>query len=99
MIYHSYHSNKMNTLKCPVIKLSTSSRGLEKCRLGGMSPCSMAVRTFTTEHSPDAGSECPMLDLTDPIKSGVRLPLQKTCSNAASSSGSPTCIQLQYFIN
>jgi hypothetical protein len=54
----------------------------------------MAMRTFVMEHSPDAGSECPMLDLTDPIKSGVCLPLQKTSSNAASSSGSPTYIQL-----
>jgi hypothetical protein len=64
-----------------------------------MSPFSMAMRTFTIEHSPDAGSECPMFDLTDPIKSGVCLPLQKTWSNAASSTGSPTCIQLQWIIN
>jgi len=99
MIYHSYHSNKIGTLKRPVSKPSTSCLGLEKCRLGGMSPCSMAVTTFVMEHSPDVASACPMLDLTDPIKSGVCLPLQKTWSNAANSTGSPTCIQLQCYIN
>jgi hypothetical protein len=58
----------------------------------------MAMITFAIEHIPDTGSGCPMFDLTDPIRSGVFLPLQNTWSIVFSSSGSPTCSQLQHFI-
>jgi len=58
-------------------------------------PVSMAMITLVMAHIPDAGSEWPMLDLTDPIRSGVFLPLQNTWSKAFSSSGSPTWIQFQ----
>ena len=99
MICYPYHFNKICTLKRPASKPSTSGLGLKKCRLGGINPYSKARRTFTTEHTPAAGSPCPMLDLTDPIKSGVCLLLQKTWSNADNSWRSPICIQLQCFID
>lgn len=42
------------------------------------------------EHTPDAGSEWPILDFTEPINRGFALSFVKTSSMAEHSSGSPT---------
>lgn len=34
-----------------------------------MKPRSIIIITFAIEHRPDAGSACPMFDLTEPIRS------------------------------
>lgn len=70
-----------------------SFRGTLKLILGGIKPDSIAMMALVTEQSPEAGSECPMFDLTEPILSGESRPGQNTFSNAFTSSGSPTCNQ------
>lgn len=42
------------------------------------------------EHSPEAGSEWPMLDLTEPNSNGLLRPGQKKSAIAFTSCGSPT---------
>lgn len=44
------------------------------------------------EHNPETGSVCPMLHFTEPINSGVVLPVQNTLSSECTSSGSPTLV-------
>lgn len=46
--------------------------------------------TLATEHKPEAGSEWPMFDFTEPINKGSVRPGQNTFSRAFTSSGSPT---------
>lgn len=67
-----------------------SSLGLLKFMFGGMKPDSIAIITLATEHKPDAGSEWPMFDFTEPISKGSVRPGQNTFSRAFTSSGSPT---------
>lgn len=67
-----------------------SFRGTLKLMLGGIKPVSIAMTTLVTEQRPEAGSEWPMFDFTEPIFSGVLRPGQKTFSSAFTSSGSPT---------
>lgn len=74
----------------PLKNASISFRGVLKLIFGGMKPVSMAMTTLVTEHKPDAGSEWPIFDLTDPIGSGSLRPSQNTFSIALTSSGSPT---------
>lgn len=45
-----------------------------------------------TEQSPEAGSVCPIFDLTDPTSNGFVLLGQNTWSIADTSSGSPTFV-------
>ena len=72
-----------------------SGFGELKCRLGGMMPRCMASNTLVTPHNPEAGSGCPMLDLTEPIRRGPasdgRLS-QKTEVREFNSSGSPALV-------
>jgi len=56
----------------------------------------MAINTFAIEHRPDAGSECPMLDFTEPISSGELRSLQNTSAIEFTSCGSPTCKNNHY---
>lgn len=42
------------------------------------------------EHRPEAGSECPMLDFTEPSSNGFLRPGQKKSAIAFTSCGSPT---------
>ena len=67
-----------------------SGLGFEKWRLGGITPASIAIRTLAIEQSPDAGSEWPIFDLTDPINRGVFRSLQNTSAIEFTSCGSPT---------
>lgn len=69
-----------------------SSRGLLKLIFGGIKPDSIAMITLATEHKPEAGSEWPMLDFTEPINNGLVRPGQNTFSRAFTSSGSPTYV-------
>lgn len=64
--------------------------GSSKLMFGGISPVSMAIMTLVMEQTPEAGSECPMFDLREPILSGVFLFLQNVVTSALISSGSPT---------
>lgn len=50
------------------------------------------VGTLAIEHNPDEASEWPMLDFTEPIRSGVSRFLQKNSPMASISSGSPTLV-------
>lgn len=68
-----------------------SGLGDLKWRLAGMVPESIAIRTLASEQRPEAGSECPMFDLTDPMSKGDVLPLQNTSAMLLTSCGSPTC--------
>lgn len=56
----------------------------------------MARMIFVMEQSPEAGSECPMLDLTEPISRGVLRSLQNILSKALISSGSPTFVAVPW---
>lgn len=47
-------------------------------------------------YSPEAGSGCPMFDLTDPIRRGVSLPLQNTSVIVFSSWGSPALVPVPW---
>lgn len=38
----------------------------------------MATTILAMEHNPEAGSECPMLDFTDPISKGDERPFVNT---------------------
>lgn len=80
----------------PSAKAGIPVFGVLKCRFGGMKPDSMAMTTLLIEHNPEAGSECPIFDLTDPIRRGSFRPLQKILSKALHSSGSPTCQNNNY---
>lgn len=51
----------------------------------------MAMMTLAMEHNPEAGSEWPMLDFTEPSSNGVVRSLQKKSAMALTSCGSPTC--------
>ena len=46
--------------------------------------------TLASEQRPEAGSECPMLDFTDPNRSGSVRSEQKTSAIEFTSCGSPT---------
>lgn len=58
----------------------------------------MATITLAMEQSPDAGSECPMLDFTDPSNNGVFRSLQNSSAMAFTSWGSPTYVLFTYTI-
>jgi hypothetical protein len=63
-----------------------------KLQFGKTKPFSSIIAALMTETTPDAPSRCPMLDLTEPMKSGclgVR-PSPKTVCKADASIGSPT---------
>ena len=52
------------------------------------------VGTFAIDASPLAGSQWPMLDLTDPTSNGSFRLVQNTAASAFDSSGSPAYEQL-----
>jgi len=52
----------------------------------------MVIPTFTIPQSREVGSECPMLDLTDPTSNGDFRLGEKNSSILLISSGSPTIV-------
>ena len=92
---HGLERDESPTFSLPSRRPGMSGFGELKCKLGGRMPCCIASNTLVTPHNPDAGSGCPMLDFTDPIRrgpvSGARLS-QKTDVSEFSSSGSPALV-------
>ena len=54
------------------------------------------ISTFHCFYLPDAGSECPMLDLQDPINNGPFLSLQNTSQIVFTSCGSPAFVPVPW---
>lgn len=71
-------------------KASISDLKVLRLIFGGIRPISKPKITLATEHKPEAGSEWPIFDLTDPILRGSVRCGQNTASKALTSSGSPT---------
>lgn len=67
-----------------------SGFGFAKWRFPGILPDSKEITILANEHRPDAGSECPIFDLTEPIKSGEVRFLVKNSAIELTSCGSPT---------
>ena len=81
------------TFSLPSNKPGTLGFGSLKCKLAGIARSFIAMRTFAKEARPAVGSECPMLDLTEPTSSGLDRPLlQNTSVTPFISCGSPTAV-------
>jgi len=67
-----------------------SGLGLAKCRFPGIFPDSKEITILANEQRPEAGSEWPMFDLTEPINRGEVRSLVKNSAIELTSCGSPT---------
>lgn len=78
------------TCNLPSNKAWMSGFGLAKWRFAGILPLSIEITILANEQRPEAGSEWPMFDLTEPINSGEVRSLVKKSAIELTSCGSPT---------